>query len=146
VQDEPATPVADGAGASLDLEQIQEMWPQIVERVRPLDPSVQALIHGASCQPVDVQGNVVVLGFRYAFHRGKVEETRNRRLIERVLSKTLGGNFGIRCVLDEAAANSRDRRRQAMDRQQAQRDPRVQAAANIFNARIVDVQSEIEEE
>jgi len=134
-----AAPASPPAGP-VDLEYVRSVWPQVVEGVRPRNPSVQALLHSSACQPVAVEGQVVVLGFRYAFHKGKVEEVQNRRLVEEVLSRVLRGNYGIRCVLQESdpAAN---RRRQAAERQQAQRDPRVQAAANIFNARIVDVQA-----
>jgi len=142
---ETANPLPMPAGDPQRLEYVQEMWPQVVEGVRPRDPSVQALLHGSSCQPIAVEGQVIVLGFRYAFHKGKVEETRNRRLIEEVLSKVLGGNYGIRCVIDESGAAAPNRRRQAAERQQVQQDPRVQAAANIFNARIVDVRASEEE-
>jgi len=143
----PASPVPETAGQDtsgtsgpLTLEQVQAAWPHVVEEIRPVDPSVQALLHGSSCQPLDVEGRVVVLGFRYEFHKGKVEEVRNRRIVEQVLSKVLRGNYGIRCVLDESAVQAPGRRRQAADRQRAQQDPRVKAAANIFNARIVDVE------
>lgn len=105
-----------------------------------MDPSVQALLHGSYCQPIRVEERVIVLGFRYEFHKGKLEEVRNRRIVEQVLRKVLQGDYGIRCVLDESAAANSNRRRQAADRQRAQEDPRVKAAANIFNARIVDVE------
>jgi DNA polymerase-3 subunit gamma/tau len=136
----PAEGPAEGA---VNLERVIEEWPHVVEGIRPLDPSVQALLHSSSCQPVAVEGRVVVLGFRYAFHKGKIEEARNRRMVEHVLSKVLQGNYGVRCVLNEGAALA-NRRRQAQ-RQQVQQDPRVKAAANIFNAKVVDVEG-VEEE
>lgn len=126
--------------AGISLEQVRQAWPRIVEEVRPMDPSVQALLHGSYCQPIRVEERVIVLGFRYEFHKGKLEEVRNRRIVEQVLRKVLKGDYGIRCVLDESAAANSNRRRQAADRQRAQEDPRVKAAANIFNARIVDVE------
>ncbi len=143
-----AAPVASDAGQRLasesapppggvDLAYVRSVWPRVVEGVRPRNPSVQALLH--ACQPIAVEGQVVVLGFRYAFHKGKIEEVQNRRLVEEVLGRVLQGNYGIRCVLQEGDPGA-NRRRQAAEREQAQRDPRVQAAANIFNARIVDVQ------
>jgi len=139
-----ANPLPAPAGSPQSLEYLEEMWQRVVDGIRPRDPSVQALLHSSSCRPIGVEGQIVVLGFRYAFHKGKVEETRNRRLVEEVLSKVLGGSYGIRCVLNEPTA-APNRRRQAVERQQVQRDPRVQAAANIFNARIVDVRATEEE-
>jgi hypothetical protein len=126
------------------MERVLEAWPTIVERIRPVDPSVQALLHPSYCRPIGVEGRIVVLGFRFDFHKGKIEEVRNRRIVEQALCKVMHGNLGVRCVMDEAAAGP-NRRKQANDRQQAQQDPRVRAAANIFNARIVDVEGGGEE-
>lgn len=141
----PASPPEDNpAGGTLTLEQVMAAWPRIVEGVRPKDPSVQALLHSSYCRPVRVEGRIVVLGFRFDFHKGKLEEVRNRRIVEEVMNKVLSGNYGLRCVMDETAAVP-NRRRQATERQRAQQDPRVQAAANIFNARIVDVEGSEEE-
>jgi DNA polymerase-3 subunit gamma/tau len=127
----------DVGDSSIDLERLLEVWPLVVESVRPMDPSVQALLHSSYCRPVSVEGRIVVLGFRFDFHKGKIEEVRNRRIVEQVLSKVLKGSFGVRCVMD-AASPGPNRRRQANNRQQTPQDPRVRAAANIFNARIVE--------
>jgi len=121
---------------SVNLDQVVEAWPLVVEGVRPVDPSVQALLHASYCRPIGVEGRIVVLGFRFDFHKGKIEEVRNRRIVEQVLSKVLNGNYGVRCVMDAAAPPPR--RRQNNNRQQTPQDPRVRAAANIFNARIVE--------
>ncbi len=148
-QEAPAAAPAGGGQAgpapegTLSLEQLVQAWPRVVEGIRPLDPAVQALLHSGSCQPIAVEGRVVVLEFRYAFHKGKIEEARNRRMVEQVLSKVLHGSYGLRCVLNESAA-APNRRRQAQ-RQSVQQDPRVKAAANIFNAKVVGVEGADEE-
>lgn len=129
----------------LSLENLVEIWPRVVESIRPVDPSVQALLHPSYCRPIGVEGKIVVLSFRFDFHKGKIEEVRNRRIVEQVLSKVLRSNLGVRCVMDAANA-SNNRRKQAANRQRAQQDPRVRAAANIFNARIVDVEGDEDEE
>lgn len=129
-------PVEEGGRETLTLEEVLQVWPEVVESIRPVNPSVQALLHGYSCQPVAVEGRVVVLGFRYEFHKGKIEEVRNRRIVEQALSKALHGSYGIRCVLSESAGRPAEGRR-SRERQQVQENPRIRAAANIFNARIV---------
>ncbi len=124
----------EGGEESLTLEQVLRVWPEVVESIRPVNPSVQALLHGYSCQPISVEGRVVVLGFRYEFHKGKIEEVRNRRIVEQALSRVLHGNYGIRCVLSE---NSRSPSGRRNGERQGQENPRIRAAANIFNARIL---------
>jgi len=52
-----------------------------------------------SCRPVAVEGDVVVLGFDYDFHRGKVEEEQNRRDVEEALGGLVGRRYRVRCVL-----------------------------------------------
>jgi len=52
-----------------------------------------------SCEPVAVEGDVVLLGFVHNFHRGKVEEEVNKRLVEDVLSGLVGQRYRVRCVL-----------------------------------------------
>jgi hypothetical protein len=52
-----------------------------------------------SCEPVAVEGDVVLLGFVHNFHRGKVEEEANKRLVEDVLSGLVGQRYRVRCVL-----------------------------------------------
>lgn len=78
-------------------ERLQECWPEFLNALRPRNLSLEALMR--SCRPLAVEGDVVVLGFDYDFHRGKVEEERNKRDVEDTLSSLLGWNCRIRCVL-----------------------------------------------
>ncbi len=52
-----------------------------------------------SCEPVSVEGDVVVLGFVHNFHRSKVEEERNKQVVEDALSGLAGQRYRVRCVL-----------------------------------------------
>lgn len=83
--------------SSVTAERLQECWTEFLNALRPRNLSLEALMR--SCRPVAVEGDVVVLGFDYDFHRGKVEEERNRRDVEDTLSSLLGWKCRIRCVL-----------------------------------------------
>ena len=52
-----------------------------------------------SCEPVAVEGDVVVLGFTHDFHRSRVEEAQSKRDVEEVLSELAGQRYRLRCVL-----------------------------------------------
>ena len=57
-----------------------------------------------ACEPVGVEGDVVVLGFTHDFHRSKVEEERNKRDVEDVLSNLTGQRYRVRCILGRQAS------------------------------------------
>ncbi len=128
-----AEPVVDElSGAPPTLEQMVALWPRVLEGVRPVDRRIEALLR--NCEPVAVEGSAVVLGFHFDFHRNKVDEIRNRQVLERVISKLTGHNCHVKCQL---SPKSERPSRPAPREQEA--DPRVRAAANIFNAKIVDM-------
>jgi len=99
--------LAPGDG-SLTLEVLRSRWPEILNALRPRNLSLEALMR--SCEPVAVEGDVVVLGFVHNFHRSKVEEEHNRRDVEDALSGLVGQRYHVRCVLahqERGAALSR---------------------------------------
>jgi len=92
VYDRPAP--GDG---SLTPEALRSRWPELLNALRPRNLSLEALMR--SCEPVAVEGDVVVLGFAHGFHRSKVEEEHNKRVVEDVLSGVIGQRYRVRCVL-----------------------------------------------
>ena len=100
-----------------------------------------------SCEPVAVEGDVVVLGFVHNFHRSKVEEEHNRRDVEDALSSLVGQRYHVRCVLahqERGAALSRRSTPGAAIGKAASpaeqiiaEDPLVRAAVEDLGAQIV---------
>ena len=104
-----------------------------------------------SCEPVAVEGDVVSLGFAHNFHRSKVEEEQNKRLVEDVLSHLMGQGCRVRCVLStqtspqgSAAApsprppsESKGREATPSAEQIMADDPVVRAAVEDLGAQIV---------
>jgi DNA polymerase-3 subunit gamma/tau len=87
---------APGDG-SLTPELLRNRWPEFLNALRPRNLSLEALMR--SCEPVAIEGDVVLLGFTHNFHRGKVEEEHNKRMVEDVLSSLVGQQYRVRCVL-----------------------------------------------
>ena len=92
----PASSPPPGDG-SLTPEVLRGRWPEFLNVLRPRNLALEALMR--SCEPVAVEGDVVLLGFVHNFHRGKVEEEVNKRLVEDVLSGLVGQRYRVRCVL-----------------------------------------------
>lgn len=135
-----------GDDGGLTLEAVQDRWSEVLDRLRPRDLSLEALMH--DCEPVAVEDDTVVLGFNHKFHRSKVEEDDKRRIVEDTVSDLFGRRYRVRCVLadDDAreAKASHPSQRAAGDESgspSAQHgmadDPVVQVAVKDLEAQIV---------
>jgi len=117
----------------LGLEQVKEDWAHVLEGVRPQSRSVEGLLRG--CEPVAVEDGVIVLGFYYQFHKERIEDPKNRAIVEKALSKVLGRTYRVRCVLTprdkEAKAGGREPTQQER-LQAAAQDPQVKAVLEVF--------------
>ncbi len=101
----PAPPdEAPGQGEPISLEEVQARWNDFLQSLRSVNLSLQALLR--SGRPIGVEGDTLLIGFAYPFHKSKVEEDANRRAAEDVMSKLLGRRVRVRCVLSTEAAPS----------------------------------------
>jgi DNA polymerase-3 subunit gamma/tau len=135
-------PPGDG---SLTTDVLQSRWPEVLNALRPRNLSLEALMR--ACEPVAVEGDVIVLGFAHDFHRGKVEEEKNKRDVEDVLTSLAGQRYRVRCVLsDQGGTGEMPRRarstpaggKAALSAEQiVADDPVVRAAVEDLGAQIV---------
>ena len=100
--------------------------------MRPRNLSLEALMH--SCEPMAVEGNIVVLGFTHQFHRSKVEEEHNKQVVEEVLGDLLGQRYRVRCVLDRESGGEKS---PGPAEQAVADDPLVRAAVRDLGAQVV---------
>lgn len=91
--------VGDADDGPLTPELVLEQWPRFLNALRPRDLSLEALMR--SCEPVDVDNDVVVLSFSHKFHRSKVEEDKKRGIVEDVLSDIFDRQLRVRCVMNQ---------------------------------------------
>lgn len=133
----PADPaVARAADAELSLlEQLEATWEDFKRDVRPRSPTVQALLNSA--RPYDVEGNTIILLVSSSFHKERLEEPKNRAIIEEVLRRRLGKVYAVRCTIEEKSVEPTDLRGKIRE---ARKDELVRAALNIFDAQIVDIE------
>ena len=131
----PATAPTPPSTGTLTLDTLLGRWAEFLNALRPRNLSLEALLR--SCRPVGVEGDIVVLGFDYDFHRGKAAEDRNRQDVEETLSDLLGKKYRVRC---ELAKNVQPRQDAAPPQsttsgspaeQSASDDPVVQAAVAL---------------
>jgi DNA polymerase-3 subunit gamma/tau len=136
--------LAPGDG-SLTPETLRSRWSELLNALRPRNLSLEALMR--ACEPVAVEGDVVVLGFVHDFHRSKVEEEHNKQDVEDVLSELTGRRCRVRCVLAQQdhtakasqrpASGSAGRKAIPSAEQIIAEDPVVRAAVEDLGAQIV---------
>jgi len=138
------------------LEKVRLNWARILAEIRPHNRSAEALLRSGHAE--EVEGNVLVLGFPYAFHKERVEEPKCQALVEQVLSRVLGSPCRIRCILaskssskttrqppqtprpEPAKGDGKDRESKDDKYRAIAEDPVVRAAVDKYGAQVVDVQ------
>jgi DNA polymerase-3 subunit gamma/tau len=147
-------PRAASAGLKLTLDTVNSQWGRILSQVKLKNHSVEALLK--SCRPLGVEGREVVLGFYYRFHKEKIEEPKNKALVESAISRVVEGSWHIRCVLSpkgegQAQPVQKPAKRPQKDIVESKEmvrdkyssiaeDPLIQEAVSKYGARVVDVQ------
>jgi len=74
-------------------------WQKILTVVKPKNSSTEALLRAA--KPLSFDGNTLVLGVFYSFHKEKLEDNFHRMLLEDVCKEVLGNSIRISCMLTE---------------------------------------------
>ena len=75
------------------------IWKDILTKVRPINASIEALLRAA--RPLNFDGKNLKLGVYYRFHKERLEENGNRRILEDVVTKIIGVPVRISCTLTE---------------------------------------------
>ncbi len=86
-------PVAAG---DISLTDVLKAWPAIVDEAQP--PFVRMSLKNG--QPVDVQGNTIVVRFTSTFHKDKASSAESGSSIEDAIKKTLGAPLKVKFTMD----------------------------------------------
>lgn len=80
---------------------LDTVWSQVMENVKPYNHSVHALLKG--CRLENYESGVIHLAFAYEFHKERINEGKNRKLVEEVFSNVLGESVRVNCLLREGS-------------------------------------------
>jgi DNA polymerase-3 subunit gamma/tau len=81
----------------VDLEKIEQSWGNVLLAIKPFNLSVEAFLRAS--RPIKFNGRNLTLEVFYPFHKDRLEEPRNRKLVEEGLLKVLGIEMVFECVL-----------------------------------------------
>ena len=84
----------------LNLDKVVESWGNILMTVKPFNHSVEAFLRAA--RPVKLEGRKLTLEVFYPFHKDRLEEARNRKIVEDGVFKVLGVELAFECVLGKS--------------------------------------------
>jgi len=116
-----------------DINYLRSHWKEFILSLRGEGSrgNLDALLRSA-CEPVAVEGDVLVLGFYYDYHKAKIEDPKYRHLVERKLKEVFGHNYQLRCILTS---------REEKTKTKAQPENPVVRAALEMGAKIIDEES-----
>ena len=100
----PSEPVKISAleNAGSPLEQLTANWHIIVQQVPDTirRSAAVAMLRSAGIKPIAIEDDIVVLSFKYAYHREKIEEIENKKIAAGLISQFMGKPCQIKCIYE----------------------------------------------
>jgi DNA polymerase-3 subunit gamma/tau len=97
---EKTTPATTPSEPHSEIERLRANWKQVIEQAPDelkRTPAV-AILRSAGVKPVDIEGDIVVLAFRYPIHKERLETAENQQVTRKIISNFLGRDCQVRCV------------------------------------------------
>ncbi len=129
-----AAPPSDQLG----LPWLTENWGRVLQAVRAKNKTVEAYLK--SCEPVAMKDGLVTLGFYHTWHRDRISEDRNRKLVEDALSSLAGKPCRVECKLYDGNREAREKETKSSRREALLNHPVIRDAIDGLGAVVVDVQ------
>jgi hypothetical protein len=85
-----STSVADTAAPVTTVDAIKERWKEFMEKAGEQNHGLLYLLGVGA--PVEVVGRIVRIGFDFAFHRDKMNQDKNRHMLEKALAGVIGAD------------------------------------------------------
>ena len=80
----------------------EKSWSKILAEIKPISVSIAALLGSSKLLKFD--GDKLNLGVYYKFHKDKLEELKNKKLLEDIATKIFEKTIRIECLLTEPPA------------------------------------------
>ncbi len=128
---EAASPQPDAAeNSNLDVESLRENWNRVLANIRQRNKMAEALLKDA--EPVKIEGNQIILGFRHEVHAERFEKQANgKELIEKALKEIFNQQYRVKCVLSPQKARIKA----------VESDPLIRTAVSQWGAEITDIRN-----
>jgi DNA polymerase-3 subunit gamma/tau len=93
---------AETAPAAVDdiIAQLQQQWMQIMKEAPDGLSKTPTAALLRSARPVSVDGDTIVVSFKYAYHKEKMDSIENQKTADKIVSNYLGRSCRVRCVYE----------------------------------------------
>jgi len=92
---------SDSKKSEVSLDDIKENWDNILIKVEPLNHSLSSILAG--CQPIKIEDNIIVIATKYGFYKDRLNEDKNKKAIEDIMSGILKFKINIEIFTEEEA-------------------------------------------
>jgi DNA polymerase-3 subunit gamma/tau len=85
-----------------EIERLRANWREVMEQApeEVKRTSAIAILRSAGVKPVEIEGDTVILAFKYPIHKDKMETAENQQVARAILSNFLGRSCQVRCVYE----------------------------------------------
>ncbi|MFA6466453.1 MAG: DNA polymerase III subunit gamma/tau [Patescibacteria group bacterium] len=81
-----------------DLEKLQNNWSKVVERAKPFNHSLSAMLQ--TSHPLTMEGNLLTIGLEYDFHKEQLDKSASKENLIAIFSDILGKKINLAFVID----------------------------------------------
>jgi DNA polymerase-3 subunit gamma/tau len=106
-------------------------WDKVLKAVRPVNASIEALLRAS--KPLGFDGKSLQLGVYYKFHKERLDDLRNKKLLEDVIASIFNNPVRVDCTLTEIPPEA-IKKVDLVEPQTAPKEPDItQVAQDIFS-------------
>ncbi len=105
-------------------------WQHFLLEVKSTNNSIHAVLK--VCEP-EFTADTVTLAFPYKFHKERIEDAKNRQVVENTLTKVYGKKYRVKCVLRNSLSQ-----KSVITKAESGGDDLLDDAINIFGGEILE--------
>ena len=80
-----------------NLEKIKEKWHDILRLAADRSPSLVLILRVG--QPIIVENGILQIGFKYRFHKERINENKNNLLLKNLIKEAIGSDLGVTGII-----------------------------------------------
>jgi len=105
IEKPPPSPAAKAetvpAAVVSTIEQLQQQWSKMInEAPDGMSKTPAAALLRSGSRPLEIQGDTIVLSFKFLSHKENMEKLENQKMAEKIVSKFMGRVCRVRCVYE----------------------------------------------